>query len=251
MTKKVFSKYFIYCVAGIIAALILGGLGWLLLRKYSFANPTLLWLAFPVAILCIIAALLKHIFKPSLKFPLPAVLKEDNQKKEKNIFAFLANWTAFSLCALALFLCAVALARPRSEGKTIIPPTKGIDIMLTIDISQSMLALDFQPDRITAAKTTAEDFVKKRATDRIGVVVFDDLSMLQCPLTLDYFAVFDYIKTINIGITGGKGGTAIGDAVALSVEHLKNSAARSKVLILLTDGENNSGTVDPVAAAKA
>ena len=155
------------------------------------------------------------------------------------------------LIVIALILLVVALARPQKKGKTTIPPSKGIDIMMTIDTSGSMSALDFQPNRMGAAKQAVLDFIDKRSTDRIGVVVFADSAMLQCPLTLDYFAVEEYVKTIYIGMLKSPGGTAIGDAIAVSTLHLKDSPTKSKIIVLVTDGESNTGTLDPISAAKA
>lgn len=183
---------------------------------------------------------------PSVKYPLGSGVKFDPSPLVR-----LAKWLPLVLCLTALFLSIIALARPRKEGKAIIPPAKGIDIILTIDASGSMAALDFSPDRMEAAKKTAAEFVEKRSTDRIGIVIFAGAAMLQCPLTLDYFAVKEYINFISTELMSSQDGTAIGDAIAVSAMHLKDSIAKSKVIILLTDGENNKGTVDPVAAAKA
>ncbi|MDR1123206.1 MAG: VWA domain-containing protein [Elusimicrobiota bacterium] len=246
MNKHTFLKYLIYGIIALIAVAVLCALAWLLLQKYSFANPALLWLFAPAAALCIAAAFIRHFLRPALKYPLPA-----GCKTRFSIAAAFANWLSFALCCAALFLCLIALARPRTEGKTVIPPAKGIDIMMVIDISNSMSAVDFEPDRLGAAKNTALNFIKKRASDRIGIVLFEDFALLQCPLTLDYFAAEDYIKNIRLGMLGGMGGTAIGDGIAAAAAHLKNSAAKSKIIILLTDGESNTGVIGPMPAAKA
>lgn len=206
---------------------------------FLFLLILLLWAAFG-------AAFIRRFFPPAVKYPLgPGVKFEDSLPVK------LAKWLPLGLCLTALFLSVLALSRPQKDGKHVLPPAKGVDIMLTIDTSGSMAALDFKPDRMTAAKQTASDFVDKRATDRIGVVVFAGAAMLQCPLTLDYFAVKEYINLINIDMLSDQLGTAIGDAIAVSATHLKDSAAKSKTIILLTDGENNTGMVDPIAAAKA
>ena len=189
---------------------------------------------------------LKSYFTPKIKFPLAKGIK-----MKGSVLFSLARWIPYILITAALVLLIIALARPQKHGKTSIPPSKGIDIMLTIDTSGSMSALDFQPNRMGAAKQTALDFINKRATDRIGVVVFADSAMLQCPLTLDYFAVEEYIKLIHIGMLKSPGGTAIGDAIAVSTVHLKDSPTKSKIIVLVTDGESNTGTLDPVSAAKA
>ena len=211
-----------------------------------FANPHLLYLLIPLLLLCIVGALLKIKVKAQIKYPLAKGVKV----KTSPLF-LVARWLPFVLIVIALILLIIALARPQKKGKATIPPSKGIDIMMTIDTSGSMSALDFQPNRMGAAKEAALDFVNKRSTDRIGVVVFADSAMLQCPLTLDYFAVEEYIKLIHIGMLKSPGGTAIGDAIAVSTLHLKDSPTKSKIIVLVTDGESNTGTLDPVSAAKA
>lgn len=212
----------------------------------SLGSPYFMLLMAVLLCAGISAVLVRKFFAPAVKYPLGKGVKFEDSTLVK-----LAKWLPLGLCITALFLSVLALSRPRKEGKSVLPPAKGVDIMLTIDTSGSMAALDFKPDRMTAAKSTASDFVDKRATDRIGVVVFAGSAMLQCPLTLDYFAVKEYIDLINIDMLSDQLGTAIGDAIAVSAKHLKDSIAKSKTIILLTDGENNTGMVDPIAAAKA
>lgn len=211
-----------------------------------FANPYLLYLLIPLFLLCVLAGFLKAYFAPQIKYPLPKGIKIKTSP-----LALIAKWLPFILIVIALVLIIIALARPQKQGKTTIPPSKGIDIMMTVDTSGSMSALDFQPNRMGAAKQAVLEFINKRATDRIGVVVFADSAMLQCPLTLDYFAVEEYVKMIHIGMLKSPGGTAIGDAIAVSALHLKDSPTKSKIIVLVTDGESNTGTLDPVSAAKA
>ena len=211
-----------------------------------FANPYLLYSLIPLLLLCILAGFLKSYFAPRLKYPLAKGVKI----KASPLVLFI-KWLPFILVLAALVLLVIALARPQVQGKTTIPPSKGVDIMMTVDTSGSMSALDFQPNRMGAAKQAVLDFINKRSADRIGVVVFADEAMLQCPLTLDYFAVEEYVKLIHIGMLKSPGGTAIGDAIAVSTLHLKDSPTKSKVIVLVTDGESNTGTLDPVSAAKA
>ncbi|HDZ13062.1 MAG TPA: VWA domain-containing protein, partial [Bacteroidetes bacterium] len=143
----------------------------------------------------------------------------------------------------------LALARPQSGSTHEEITTEGIDIILAMDISSSMLAEDFKPkNRIEAAKEVAEEFVKGRKNDRIGLVVFAKDSYTQCPLTLDYGILLKFIKDVKIGIIPD--GTAIGMALANAVNRLRDSKAKSKVIILLTDGRNNAGELDPVTAAQ-
>lgn len=157
--------------------------------------------------------------------------------------------TLFIIRAAAIFLLIVALARPQSGSKEEKILTEGIDIIVAIDISSSMLAEDFKPkNRLEAAKLVAADFIKGRKNDRIGMVVFAGKSYTQCPLTLDYGILLKFIDYIDIGLV--EDGTAIGMAISNCVLRLKESKAKSKVVILLTDGKNNRGEIDPLTAAQ-
>jgi Ca-activated chloride channel family protein len=149
---------------------------------------------------------------------------------------------------LALMLLIVAMARPQSysSGENIY--SEGIDIAMLLDISGSMLAEDFRPNRIGAAKNVIDDFIQGRTSDRIGLVVFARESFTQCPLTIDYPVLRGLLKEIKSGMI--EDGTAIGNAIANGVNRLKDSKAKSKVIILLTDGVNNAGEVDPLTAAQ-
>ncbi|MBI5202321.1 MAG: VWA domain-containing protein [Elusimicrobia bacterium] len=165
--------------------------------------------------------------------------------------SFLARALPYALRAAALVLCAAAMARPQAIRRQAAGLTEGIDIVLSLDTSTSMRALDFDPmDRMTAAKETAKRFVGGRVTDRIGLVNFGGAAVLSCPLTLDYDALQDVIADMDAGMTGVEG-TAIGDGIAAGVNHLRGGRAPSKVLILLTDGRSNAGMIDPLTAAKA
>ena len=154
----------------------------------------------------------------------------------------------------ALLLSVAAFARPQLCVSDASVRTFGIDIMLALDCSTSMLAHDFTLDgvrasRIAIVKRVVENFIKKRNSDRIGIVVFSGRAYLQCPLTTDYAALLDFLNRIEAGMI--EDGTAIGDGIGLAVKRLKDIEAPSKVVILLTDGRNNAGTVDPLAAAQA
>lgn len=142
----------------------------------------------------------------------------------------------------------IALARPQSVSSTENVSTEGIDIVLVLDISGSMLAEDFTPNRLVAAKQVAEDFVGGRTNDRIGLVIFSAESFTQCPLTTDYPVLTNLLREVKNGMIAD--GTAIGLALANGVNRLKDSKAKSKVIILLTDGVNNRGEIDPITAAK-
>lgn len=155
----------------------------------------------------------------------------------------------------AVVLIIVALARPQKLSQERDISTEGIDIMLALDISTSMLAEDFKPkNRIEAAKVVASEFINGRSSDQIGLVVFAGQSFTQCPLTLDYDLLKQLLDRVNVEfVTGGsiEDGTAIGMAIANGVNRLRNSKAKSRILILLTDGQNNRGEIDPLTAAAA
>ncbi len=154
------------------------------------------------------------------------------------------------LYTLAMVLLIIALARPVKLDRTPLPPTEGVDIILLMDASASMQQQDFEPNRFVASQLTAKQFVEKRPTDRIGLVVFAKQAMLQVPLTLDHEALQAYIASMYLGMIDANY-TAIGDALGVAANHLKDSKAKSKIIILLTDGDSNYGTIDPVMAAKA
>ncbi len=154
----------------------------------------------------------------------------------------------FVLRLLALILLIIAFSRPQSSTKKQNITIKGIDIIIAMDISGSMLAEDFTPNRLEASKNVAEEFINGRKNDRIGLVVFSGESFTQCPLTTDHAVLINLFKNIKSGMI--QGGTAIGDGLATAVNRLKNSKAVSKVIILLTDGVNNSGSIDPISAAE-
>jgi Ca-activated chloride channel family protein len=152
----------------------------------------------------------------------------------------------FQLGVLSLLI--MALARPQSTSSWENATTEGIDIIIALDISSSMLARDFQPDRLDAAKNVAIQFISGRPYDRIGLVVFAGESFTQCPLTTDHAVLINLFKDIHTGMI--EDGTAIGEGLATAVARLKDSKAKSKVVILLTDGENNRGEIAPVTAAE-
>ena len=153
----------------------------------------------------------------------------------------------FILFSVALALIIIALARPRTSREVEKVDTEGIDIVLTMDVSTSMLARDFRPDRIGAAKDIAIEFIASRPSDRMGIVVFAGESFTQSPLTSDRVTLINLMKEIETGLIDD--GTAIGNGLATAVARLKDSDAKSKVIILLTDGVNNCGEISPATAA--
>lgn len=154
----------------------------------------------------------------------------------------------FALRIAALSLIIVAIARPRSSSEMERIDTEGIDIVLAMDVSTSMLARDFEPDRISAAKDIAIEFIAQRPTDRIGIVVFAGESYTQCPLTTDRATLINLMKEVQTDLI--EDGTAIGNGLATAVARMADSDAKSRVIILLTDGVNNSGEIAPLTAAE-
>lgn len=154
----------------------------------------------------------------------------------------------FVLRIIALSLIVVCLARPRSSQEMERVDTEGIDIVLAMDVSTSMLARDFNPDRINAAKDIAIEFIAQRPSDRIGIVVFAGESYTQCPLTTDRSTLINLMKEVQTGLI--EDGTAIGNGLATAVARISDSDAKSRVVILLTDGVNNSGEIAPETAAE-
>jgi Ca-activated chloride channel family protein len=154
----------------------------------------------------------------------------------------------FLLRSAALAMLVMAIARPQSLMSWQNVSTEGIDIVISMDISASMLAKDFKPDRLESSKEVATRFIRGRPNDRIGLVVYEGEAFTQCPLTTDHNVLISLLKDINTGMI--KDGTAIGMGLATAVNRLRDSEAISKVIILTSDGENNSGSISPMTAAE-
>jgi Ca-activated chloride channel homolog len=178
---------------------------------------------------------------PTAQLPL-STLGASNLSSIKSKLAHLP----FLLRVLTIALLIVAIARPQKKYSSSNAEGNGIDIMLCLDVSGSMGYPDFSPTRLEAAKAVAINFVSQRITDKIGMVIFADESFTQCPLTGDHDILKINIENINGSMLGQ--GTAIGDGLATSVDRLRNSKTASKIIVLLTDGENNGGLIDPKAA---
>ncbi len=191
------------------------------------------------------------IFKTKMKGYHNVIKYPDIKKLKIHTTSDFKTWLRRNLIYLkfiALFFMILAIARPQKGIEIREWEAKGIDIMLALDVSGSMRAEDFRPNRLAVAKKVLSDFVKGRKTDRIGLVVFAGESFTQSPLTLDYNIILEYIKQIKFDMI--EDGTAIGMAIATCVERLKNSPSKSKIIILLTDGENNAGLIDPITASQ-
>lgn len=209
-----------------------------------FEYPKLLWL---LALPALLAA--RYIYRELAgKEPHFRVSVLSPWKAGESLFFMILRHLAFALRIAALSLIIVAVARPRSSTKMEKIDTEGIDIILDMDVSTSMLARDFTPDRISAAKDIAIEFISQRPSDRIGIVVFAGESYTQCPLTTDRATLINLMKEIQTGVIDD--GTAIGNGLATAVARMKDSDAKSRVVILLTDGVNNSGEITPETAAE-
>ena len=163
-------------------------------------------------------------------------------------FMALLRHVPFLLRIFALSMIIVAIARPRSSEEMERVDTEGIDIVLAMDVSTSMLARDLTPDRISASKDIAIEFIAQRPTDRMGIVVFAGESFTQCPLTTDRATLINLMKDVQTDLI--EDGTAIGNGLATAVARMKDSDAKSRVVILLTDGVNNRGEISPQMAAE-
>jgi len=209
----------------------------------NFANPNILWL------LAVIPLLAAYYIWQSRKGGAAIVIS--TLAGAAGAPRTLRYWlrhvpVALRLAALAALI--VALARPRDVSHNVESSTEGIDIVLAIDISGSMLARDFKPDRITAAKEVAGDFIADRTGDRLGLVVFAGEAFTQSPLTTDQGTLQTLLGRIRSGLI--EDGTAIGNGLATAINRLRESEAKSKVIILLTDGVNNRGEIAPLTAAE-
>lgn len=210
----------------------------------TWVNPEWLW---ALALLPVLALLQYWHYK---KRRLSQVVYSDvsDLKKLPGNWRSIGNWLTYATQLVSIILIIVALARPQMRNTVVERFSEGIDIMLVIDISSSMLAEDLKPNRLLAVKNVAEEFVNRRQNDRIGLSVFAREAITLVPPTLDYRLVRQQLRTLDLGIV--KDGTAIGVGVATAVNRLRNSEAESKVIILLTDGENNAGEIDPITSAQ-
>lgn len=211
-------------------------------RSYEWEKPLLLNLLWIIPVLILFRKFVKFLKRPVLELSLPKRVARGNP------------WTYLRLIPtgfffLALIFIVVALARPQRSNERVEQFTEGIDILLVMDISESMDLQDFTPNRLEAAKKTAIEFIEGRFGDRIGMVVFSGEAYSLSPLTNDYKLLTSLISEINFTMIEAKG-TAIGSAIAAGTNRMKDSETPSKVMILLSDGESNAGNVDPLFAAQ-
>ncbi len=209
--------------------------------RYDFANEAILWLLLLVPLLGLYDILSTDRRNPKVQLSAFSQLNT-------SILSSLVVYIPALLRYASLTLLIVALARPQSQLSWQDVSTEGIDIVITMDLSASMLAKDFEPNRLESAKEVAIEFIKQRRNDRIGLVVYEGESFTQCPLTTDHAVLTSLFKDVRSGMV--QGGTAIGMGLATSVNRLRESEAKSKVVILLTDGDNNQGSIAPLTAAE-
>jgi Ca-activated chloride channel homolog len=211
--------------------------------KYSFANPQMFYL-----FLVLIPMIAWYVFRQkkfNASLQVSSTRGLDQLPKSWKLYL---RHLLFAITCAALSLLIIVMARPQSSESWENTQTEGIDIVMAIDVSTSMLARDLKPDRLEAAKDVATQFIAGRPYDRIGLVVFAGESFTQCPITTDHSVVTNLLRNTETGVL--EDGTAIGNGLATAVTRLKESKAISKVIILLTDGENNRGEVPPLTAAE-
>lgn len=212
------------------------------LKSFTWENRLFLYgiLVLPLLIL------LKNLFRRYRSPKVPVALEENDLKAGSG--AWLRLIPDF-LLALVLTMMLTALARPQKSNEKVEQWTEGIDIMLALDVSQSMEIEDFQPNRLNAAKKVARDFIQGRIQDRIGLVIFSGDAYSLTPLSTDYKLLYSYLEAIDFNMIDTRG-TAIGSALAIAINRMRESVSKSKVCILISDGESNAGNIDPITAAE-
>ncbi len=208
-----------------------------------FANPGFLWCLLVVPLMIAWYVLRYRHQKPALQFSSISLFRNPHKTFRQRMYPIL-----FILRMVAVTAIIIALARPQSKLSRQEMKVEGIDIVLAMDVSGSMLAEDFKPNRLEAAKKVAESFIKGRKTDRIGLVEFAGEAFTQTPLTIDHNVLLSQLDKVKSGVI--EDGTALGDGLATAINRIKDSKATSKVIILLTDGVNNQGSVDPKSASE-
>jgi len=212
------------------------------LGSFSWEQPAFLWALLLVPLIFVLRWAVRYYFNQKLPV---AVSTRDLKSSAANLVRLIPEF----LLMLVLMLLLTAMARPQKTNEKVEQYTEGIDIMIALDISQSMQIEDFQPNRLEAAKQVALDFIDGRLQDRIGLVVFSGDAFSLAPLTTDYDLLRSYVREINFEMIENRG-TAIGSAIAVVTNRMRESEAKSKVCILLSDGDNTAGNIDPITAAE-
>ena len=213
------------------------------MNHITFAHPWLLLLLIIIPLMIAWYLWKYHKQKPALQFSNISLFRGTRKTFRQRTRPIL-----FALRLVAVAAIVLALARPQSKLSRQEIKVEGIDIVLAMDVSGSMLAEDFKPNRLEAAKKVAADFIDGRKNDRMGLVVFAGEAFTQVPLTIDHNVLLKQLSSLKSGMV--KDGTALGDGLATAINRIKDSEAKSKVIILLTDGINNQGSVDPQSAAE-
>lgn len=211
-------------------------------QNFTWEYAFFLMLLIGVPLIYLLRWLLNYRLKQKLTIALP-------EKKIKSDFTSILRFIPDLLFALMIALLIVALARPQTSNEKVEQWTEGIDIMLVVDISRSMTIQDFKPNRLEAAKKVAKEFIAGRLQDRIGVVIFSGDAYSLAPLTTDHKLLDIYIDDISFEKIEASG-TAIGSALAVATNRMRESDSKSKVVILLSDGDNTAGNIDPITAAE-
>lgn len=211
-------------------------------ENITFANPIYLYLL--LLLVPLIAWYIYKLRKAQATFSLSTTMPFKQIKPSAKVYL---RHLPFVMRLLALAALIIVIARPQSINSSDISNTEGIDIVIALDVSTSMLAEDFKPNRLEASKQVAAEFVNDRPNDKIGLVIFAGESFTQCPLTTDHRVLLNLINEVNFFMI--EDGTAIGLGLANAVNRLKDSDSKSKVVILLTDGSNNAGQIAPLTAA--
>lgn len=211
------------------------------LKNFTWENKLALFALVLIPIFILARWTLRYFMNQKLPI---ALMKNQLSTNPTNLVRLIPDF----LLALVFILMVVAIARPQKTNEKVEQWTEGIDIMLVMDISQSMQIQDFKPNRLEAAKEVANDFIDGRFQDRIGIVIFSGDAYSLSPLTTDYELLKSYIDDIEFEMIENRG-TAIGSALAVATNRMRESESKSKVLILLSDGDNTAGNIDPITAA--
>jgi len=212
------------------------------LRSFTWEFETLLHVIWLIPLMFIIRFIIQSRKQQRLLIALP---ESDLKWTPMSLLRYIPE----VLLAMSMIILVFALARPQKTNEMVEQWTEGIDIMLVVDISESMQIEDFKPNRLEAAKGVAENFIAGRYQDRIGLVIFSGDAYSLAPLTLDYDLLNQYIEEISFDMIESRG-TAIGSALAVGTNRMRESTANSKVLILLSDGDNTAGNIDPITSAE-
>ncbi|UII23268.1 vWA domain-containing protein [Fulvivirga ligni] len=211
-------------------------------KSFTWEYQLVLYALLLIPIFIVLRWVIRHFFNQKLPI---ALTKSQVKSNPTNLVRLIPDILLIFFVALVI----VALARPQKTNEKVEQWTEGIDIMLVVDISQSMQIEDFKPNRLEAAKKVAENFIDGRFQDRIGMVIFSGDAYSLSPLTTDYDLLKSYIEEINFDMIENRG-TAIGSALAVATNRMRESDSKSKVVILLSDGDNTAGNIDPITAAK-